>query len=170
VTTWFIDGRVILHDSDPSWPVRFRIEEERIRSALGERASLVEHTGSTSVPGLAAKPIIDITLAVRDSADEDAYVPDLERAGYHLRIREPDWYEHRLLKDSAETVNLHVFTIGSEEIDRMIRFRDILRADPAARAEYEAAKRALAERTWGELQEYADAKTDVVARILAENP
>jgi GrpB-like predicted nucleotidyltransferase (UPF0157 family) len=168
VTTPFSGGRVQLHGYDPAWPDRFLAEERLIRGALGARALLVEHTGSTSVPGLAAKPIIDITLTVRDSAEEATYVPDLEGVGYHLHIREPDWYEHRLLKDAAETVNLHVFTTGSVEVDRMIRFRDILRADPVARAEYESAKRALAERTWGELQEYADAKTDVVARILAE--
>ena len=88
---------------------------------------LLEHTGSTSVPGLAAKPIIDITLAVPDSSDEDAYAPALEAAGYVLRIREPDWHEHRVFKGPDTNVNLHVFSDGCPEIDRMLRFRDWLR-------------------------------------------
>ena len=81
---------------------------------------LLEHTGSTSVPGLAAKPIIDMTLAVPDSADEDAYLPELEAAGYVLRIREPDWFEHRVFKGPDTNVNLHVFSDDCPEIDRML--------------------------------------------------
>ncbi len=72
----------------------------------------VEHVGSTSVPGLAAKPVIDIVLVVSDSADEAGYVPDLEAAGYALQFREPDWYEHRFLRDHDPDVQLHVFTVG----------------------------------------------------------
>ncbi len=120
------------------------------------------------MPGLAAKPIIDITLAVADSADEPAYAPDLERVGYHLHIREPDWYEHRLFRDEAKTVNLHVFTAESEEIDRMIRFRDLLRSSPALRTRYETTKRALARQTWATVQDYADAKSEIITAILAE--
>ncbi|HEY6635176.1 MAG TPA: GrpB family protein [Acidimicrobiia bacterium] len=153
---------------DPRWAEAYRSEESRIYSALGDRALLVEHTGSTAVPGLAAKPVIDITLAVGNSADEPAYAPDLERVGYQLRIREPDWYEHRLFRDEAKTVNLHVFTAGSEEIDRMIRFRDLLRSSPTNRTRYETTKRALAEQSWTTVQDYADAKSEVIAAILAE--
>src|SRR5690242_6759957 len=102
-------GPVVLVDYDPEWPRLFEREETRIRDALGDAALQVEHTGSTSIPGLAAKPIIDVLLVVADSADEAAYVPALERAGYVLRVREPDWSEHRLLKDTNPSVNLHVF-------------------------------------------------------------
>jgi GrpB-like predicted nucleotidyltransferase (UPF0157 family) len=116
---------------------------------------------------LIAKPIIDILLAVADSADESAYVPALEAAGYRLRIREPDWHEHRLLKGSDTDVNLHVFGSGSPEIERMQRFRDRLRSDDADRDRYAAAKRELAARQWRHTQDYADAKTDVVAEIVA---
>lgn len=134
---------------------------------LDDRVVRIEHTGSTSVPGLPAKPIIDIALEVPDSADEPAYVPDLEAAGYPLRIREPDWFEHRLFKGPDTNVNLHVFSAGCEEVDRMILFRDWLRENTADRELYAATKRDLAARDWKYVQQYADAKTAVVQEILA---
>ncbi len=112
---------------DPRWPARFSREERRIRKALGDRVLRLEHVGSTSVPGLVARPIIDILLVVANSADESVYVPPLEAQGYVLRIREPEWHQHHLLKGPDSTVNLHVFSAGSEEVDRMVRFRDRLR-------------------------------------------
>ena len=118
-------------------------------------------------PGLAAKPIIDIVLAVPDSADEPGYVPDLEAAGYVLRVREPDWFEHRLFKGPDTDVNLHVFSAGSTEIDKMLLFRDWLRAHDDERYAYLAVKRELAQRTWRHVQHYADAKTAIVEQIVA---
>jgi GrpB-like predicted nucleotidyltransferase (UPF0157 family) len=138
-----------------------------VRGVLGERVLQLEHVGSTSVPGLPAKPIIDMLLAVADSSDEAAYVPDMLAAGYVLRIREPEWFEHRLFKGPATDINLHVFSQGCEEIARMLRFRDWLRANPRDRALYLRTKRALAERDWETTQHYADAKTEVVKEILA---
>ena len=162
------DAPITLADYDPAWPQLFAREEARIRAALGERARLVEHAGSTSVPGLAAKPIIDIVLAVPDSAEEAGYVPDLEAAGYVLRIREPDWHEHRMFIRRAKIeVQVHVFTTGSPEIDRMLAFRDRLRTVPADREHYEAAKRELAARRWRYVQHYADAKSEIVEEIVA---
>jgi GrpB-like predicted nucleotidyltransferase (UPF0157 family) len=161
------DGPVDLVEYEEAWPRRFEREAKRIRAALGVRALEVEHAGSTSVPGLAAKPIIDIVLAVPDSSDEDAYVPALEAAGYTLRIREPDWYEHRVLKKADPSVNLHVFSAGCEEIDRMLAFRDHLRRSEADRELYEQTKRELAAREWAYMQDYADAKTEVVEEIIA---
>jgi GrpB-like predicted nucleotidyltransferase (UPF0157 family) len=160
------DGPIVLTEYDPRWELRFEREAHRIRAALGVRALLLEHAGSTAVPGLAAKPIIDIVLAVPDSSDEDTYVPALEAAGYVLRIREPDWYEHRVLKKTEPNVNLHVFTEGCVEIDRMLAFRDHLRADAADRELYERTKRDLAAREWAYVQDYADAKTEVVEEII----
>lgn len=162
-----LDGRVTLADYDPTWPRLYEREAARIRAALGDRARLLEHVGSTSVPGLAAKPKIDILLAVANSADEPAYVPVLEAAGYVLRIREPEWHEHRMFKGPDTDVNLHVFTVGDGEIARMLRFRDHLRANDADRRLYEATKRALAAQTWAYVQHYADAKGEVVAQIMA---
>jgi GrpB-like predicted nucleotidyltransferase (UPF0157 family) len=161
------DGPIELVDYDEAWPTRFEREAKRIRVALGVRALLVEHAGSTSVPGIVAKPIIDIVLAVPDSANEDDYVPALEAERYELRIREPDWYEHRVLKKSDPSVNLHVFSAGCEEIDRMLAFRDHLRASEADRELYERTKRELAAREWAYVQDYADAKTEVVEEIIA---
>ncbi len=156
-----------LVDYDPAWPGLFEREAERIRAALGENVRGLEHTGSTSVPGLSAKPIIDMTLAVPDSADEDAYVPALEAAGYVLRIREPDWFEHRVFRGPDTKVNLHVFSEGCPEVDRMVGFRDWLRTHPADRELYERTKRGLAAKEWRYVQDYADAKTAVVEEIVA---
>ncbi|MBC6466018.1 GrpB family protein [Actinomadura alba] len=158
---------VVLAEYDPEWPRLFAREAARIGSVLGGRALRVEHVGSTSVPGLAAKPIIDILLVVPDSADEPSYVPALEAAGYVLRIREPDWFEHRILKGPDTDVNLHVFGAGSTEIDRMLRFRDRLRDSDADRDHYARTKRELSQRTWRHVQHYADAKTAVVREIMA---
>ncbi|PRY34730.1 GrpB family protein [Umezawaea tangerina] len=161
-----LDSTVTLVEYDPAWPGLFRREEERIRAVLGPVAVVVEHIGSTSVPGLAAKPIVDVVLGVPDSADEDAYLPALEAAGYVLRIREPEADEHRLFKGPDTDVNLHVYTAGHPEIGRCLRFRDRLRSVDAERELYEATKRGLAARTWSYVQEYADAKTEVVEGIL----
>jgi len=158
---------VVLVDYDPEWPSLYAREEMRIRDALGDRAIEVEHAGSTSVPGLPAKPIVDIVLVVADSSDEGAYVSSLEAAGYVLRIREPDWYEHRLFKGPDTNVNLHTFSEGCEEIDRMLLFRDWLRTNVEDRERYELAKRELAAREWKYVQNYADAKTGVVREIMA---
>jgi len=126
----------------------------------------LEHVGSTSVPGLAAKPLIDLLLVVENTADEAAYVPALEAAGYALHIREPDWYEHRLFKGPDTDSNLHLFSAGCPEIDRMLLFRDWLRAHPDDRQRYERTKRELAHRDWTYVQHYADAKTVVVEEII----
>jgi len=161
-----VDGPVELVEYDPAWPGLFEREAERIRGALGESARLVAHVGSTSVPGLAAKPIVDIVLAVPDSSQEPRYMPALEAAGYVLRIREPEWYEHRVFRGPDTNVNLHVFSDGCEEIDRMLAFRDHLRSNEADRRLYEQTKRDLAAGEWTFIQDYADAKTAVVEEIV----
>jgi GrpB-like predicted nucleotidyltransferase (UPF0157 family) len=159
-------GPIELQSYDRRWPGRYGLEAGRIRAALGDRVVRIEHVGSTSVPGLPAKPIIDIVLEVPDSADEAAYVPQLEAAGYVLRIREPGWFEHRLFKAPGEDVNVHVFPARCPETDRMLRFRDWLRANGADRRLYARTKRELAARDWKYLQQYADAKGEVVAEIM----
>jgi GrpB-like predicted nucleotidyltransferase (UPF0157 family) len=158
---------ITLAEYNPQWPALFGHEAARIRAVLGDAAVGVEHVGSTSVPGLAAKPIIDILLAVPDSADAQAYAPALEAAGYVLRIREPGWFEHRLFTGPDTAINLHVFTVGAAEIDRMLLFRDWLRANDADRDAYLQVKRDLARRTWRHVQHYADSKTAIVQQIMA---
>jgi GrpB-like predicted nucleotidyltransferase (UPF0157 family) len=161
------DGPVRLAEPDPTWSGQYAGEEQRIRAALGSRALQVEHVGSTSVPGLAAKPVIDIVLAVSDPADESGYVPDLEAAGYVLHLREPDWYEHRFLHSDGRDVQIHVLPVGCAEIDRMLLFRDRLRTRPDERELYERTKRELAGRRWDYIQDYADAKSEVVEGIIS---
>jgi GrpB-like predicted nucleotidyltransferase (UPF0157 family) len=156
-----------IREYDPEWPALYAREEARIRLILGDRAVRIEHAGSTSVPGLPAKPIVDIVLEVLDSAAEDAYIPDLEAAGYRLSIREPEWFEHRLCKGPDTNINLHIFSAGCEEVGAMLRFRDHLRSNDSDRELYAAAKRELAARDWTYVQQYADAKTAVVRDILA---
>lgn len=164
-----LSGPVEIVGYDPAWPELYAREAARVRSALGRRALRIEHVGSTSVPGLAAKPIVDMLLEVTDSAAEASYVPALAAAGYTLRIREPEWYEHRMLKGAVEgrPVHLHVFTAGCAESARMLRFRDWLRNHDGDRALYESAKRELARQEWKYMQNYADAKTRVVEEIMA---
>ena len=155
-------------DYDPQWPELFiRREAARIKGVLDDTAIRIEHVGSTSVPCLAAKPIIDIVMEVTDSSDESSYVTPLEPHGYALRVREPDWFEHRLLNGPDTSVNLHVFTVGCLEVDRMLKFRDHLRANWSDRKLYEATKRELASRDWAYIQNDADAKTEVVEEIIA---
>lgn len=162
-----LDRPITLAVYDSAWPVLYEREAARIRAALADRALLIEHVGSTSVPGLAAKPHIDVLLAVADSSDEASYVPALEDAGYVLHIREPGWHEHRAFTGLETDLNLHVFSEGCVEIERMLRFRDHLRRNKTDRLLYERTKRELAQRTWKYGQHYADAKTTIVEEILA---
>ena len=160
------NATITLVEYDERWPDLFEKEAKRIRSILGNKVLLLEHVGSTSVPGLCAKPIIDILLVVENSADELSYVPVLEDAGYILRIREPEWFEHRMFKGPDTDIHLHVFSKGATEIERMLRFRDWLRSNENDRNKYAQIKRSLAKKKWRHVQHYADAKTSIIQEIL----
>jgi GrpB-like predicted nucleotidyltransferase (UPF0157 family) len=160
------NSSITIVDYDPAWQVLFQREADRVRAALGDRALRIEHVGSTSVPALAAKPIIDMVLVVADTANEEAYVPALEAAGYVLRIRETDFHQHRMFKGPDTNINLHCYSDGCPEIERMLVFRDWLRVHQSDRVLYERTKRELAAKTWKYVQDYADAKTAVVHEIL----
>ncbi len=147
---------------DPSWPERFDEECARILAALGPVALRLEHVGSTAVPELAAKPIVDVMVTVRDPDDESAYRSPLERAGYHLRVRESG---HRMFRTPAKDVHVHIWMAGGEDEDRHVLFRDWLRANPADRQEYERLKRELAGR-WRDVNYYARAKGPFITRIV----
>jgi GrpB-like predicted nucleotidyltransferase (UPF0157 family) len=162
----FLSRPIEIVEYDSEWPRLYAREEERIRSLLGDRVVRIEHAGSTSVPGLPAKPIVDIVLEVPNSADEPSYVPDLEAAGSRVVIREPEWLEHRVFKGPDTNVNLHTFTAGCEEVDAMLLFRDHLRESAEDRELYERTKRELAAYPWKYVQQYADAKTTVVQEIM----
>jgi GrpB-like predicted nucleotidyltransferase (UPF0157 family) len=160
-------GLIEIRDYEPAWPRWYAREAGRIRRVLGDRVVRLEHAGSTAVPGLPAKPVLDMVLEVLDSADESAYVPPLVAAGYALSIREPDWLQHRLFKGPDIDINLHTFSAGCVETGRMLLFRDWLRANAADRVRYASAKRELAKRDWVNVQQYADAKTEVITEIMA---
>src|ERR1700733_12984401 len=158
--------KIRIAEYDAAWPALFHEEEVRIRAALGECALMIEHAGSTSVPGLAAKPVIDIVLVVQSSAYENAYLAALENGGYVLRIREPEWHEHRMFNRPGVAVNLHVFSRGCPEIGRVIQFRDWLRGNAVDRELYARTKLDLARREWDSIDDYANAKTQVIAEIF----
>lgn len=162
-----LNRQIELSEYDPTWPDLFDREAARIHAALGEAVVQLEHVGSTSIPGIVAKPRIDILLIVPDSSNEAAYVAPMETAGYVLRIREADWHEHRLFKGPDTDTNIHVFSPGCSEIERLVGFRDWLRSHAPDRELYAAAKRDLAARTWHWVQDYADAKTAVVEEIIS---
>jgi len=162
-----LSGPILLAAYNPTWADRFQHEAQIIRNALGEQALRIEHVGSTSIPGLAAKPIIDIVLVVADAAKETEYVTALEGAGYKLHIREPGWYEHRMFKGPENEVNLHVFSMGCPEVTRMLAFRDWLRTNEADRELYAQSKRTLAQQEWNYTQDYADAKAPVIEEIMS---
>jgi GrpB-like predicted nucleotidyltransferase (UPF0157 family) len=160
-------GPIHLVAPDAMWPRQYAEVAARIMQALGPVAAVVEHVGSTSVPGLAAKPFIDVLLLVPDPGEESAYVPGLEEAGFLLHVREPDWHQHRFFRAHDPEVQIHVFAVGSEEAERMLLFRHWLRANRDERALYEETKRRLAARSWTRVQDYADAKSEVVEEIIA---
>jgi GrpB-like predicted nucleotidyltransferase (UPF0157 family) len=154
---------IVIAEYDPAWPERFAVEASRLRHALGARALRIEHIGSTSVPGLAAKPIIDVLVAVENLDDESTLRPPLEAAGYVLRVREPG---HLMFRTPARDVHIHLWRESDPEVGRHLRFRDRLRASAADRAAYEQLKRRLAAREWGDVNEYADAKTGLIGEII----
>ncbi|GAA3806671.1 GrpB family protein [Nocardioides panacisoli] len=153
---------LVLEDYDPAWPAAYAEHEQRIRRALGPTAAQVEHIGSTSVPGLAAKPIIDVLVTVEDITAEEDYLDQLLAAGYELRVREPG---HRLVRTPARDVHVHVLEVGDGAAADYLLFRDRLRSHPEDRAFYERTKRLLVEQDWADMNAYAEAKTDVIAGI-----
>jgi len=153
---------------DDGWPARFEAVAALVRAALGDAAIAVEHVGSTSVPGLAAKPTIDVDLTVTDPSDEAAYVPALEAAGFRLVIREPDWHQHRCLKLADPDTNLHVFGPDCPEVIRHRMFRQWLLDHPDDRDLYRRAKLTAAAETTahaGTVTDYNKRKESVLRAI-----
>jgi GrpB-like predicted nucleotidyltransferase (UPF0157 family) len=157
---------IVIEDYDPAWPGRFDAIRAGLEETLGELVVGVEHVGSTSVPGLAAKPVIDIDLLIEDTGDESRYLPALERAGYRLVLREPWWHGHRMLVGPAEDINLHVWPKDAPEPVRHRLFRDWLRSHPADRDRYAAAKRRLASDTVDRAGDYSLSKNEVIDQIF----
>jgi GrpB-like predicted nucleotidyltransferase (UPF0157 family) len=154
---------IVVLDYDPAWPARFEHVRARVHGALGEGALSVEHIGSTSVPGLAAKPIIDVLVVVSDVDDEPSFATALEDAGFVLRVREPG---HRMFRTPAKDVHIHVYGSGDQAVRNYLAFRDRLRVDDVDRTLYAKVKQDLAQRPWSDMNHYADAKTEVITQIL----
>ncbi|KHN96119.1 GrpB domain protein [Metarhizium album ARSEF 1941] len=158
-------------EPDPSWPRQFEQLRARIKNALGGTALAIAHTGSTSVPGLPAKNIIDIDLTVKDVGDEDSYVPQLESAGFTFLLREKPWHGHRLFGMGWDPtpVNLHVFGPDCPEVERHRIFREWLVKNARDRERYAETKResAAESRRRGEsMMEYNTRKEKVLREIL----
>ena len=155
----------MIADYDPSWPSRFARERERILATLGPLALRIEHIGSTSVAGLAAKPIIDVLVTVKDPEDDTALLPAFEAAGYALRVKEP---AHRMFRTPARDVHVHVWAEADPEVARVLAFRTWLRQHPQDCFAYERLKLALALREWDDMNEYANAQSELIATLLAK--
>lgn len=157
------EDRVIeIVDYRAQWAERFEQEKGRIESAVGSAARRLEHVGSTAVPGLAAKPVVDVMVTVDEPEDESSYLPALEQAGFILRVREPG---HRMFRTPERDVHVHVWRAGSDDEQRHVVFRDRLRSSAEDRAEYEQKKRNLATQ-FRDMNDYADAKSEVIERIV----
>jgi GrpB-like predicted nucleotidyltransferase (UPF0157 family) len=157
---------VVIVPYDPAWAIRFAHEAEKIASALGPVALGIEHIGSTSVPGLPAKPIVDILVMVHGPENEERYVPPLVAAGYELRVREPEFNEHRMLRTPTRDVHVHMFAPDAPNVLEYRLLREWLKQSPDDRTLYAETKRALARHDWDDMNDYAMAKTDVIHAIL----
>ena len=155
---------------NPSWPSQFAVFKDRINTALGDKALAVHHCGSTSIPDLPAKDVIDIDLVVPDSTDEASYVPLLEAAGFHFLVREPHWHEHRFFcAYEPMLANLHVWSPDSPEVERHRIFREWLLRNDEDRALYVRVKEEAARQTretGGVTMDYNKRKEDVIREVL----
>ena len=155
---------IVMIDYDLGWPARFETERTRVRQALGASAMRIEHIGSTAVPGLAAKPIIDLLVTIEDPDDGAAAEAALESVGHELRVREPG---HRMFRTPQRDVHVHIWRDTNPDVTRHLRFRDRLRQSPEDRQADEQLKRQLATRDWADMNEYAEAKGPLIEAILA---
>ncbi len=157
------ERELILVDHTPTWATRFAGERVRIQEALGDVARRVEHVGSTAVPGLAAKPTVDILVAVDDPDNEGGYLDAMEGTGYDLRVREAG---HRMFRTPERDVHVHLWKAGSDDERRHLLFRDWLRHAPDDRALYESVKRRFVGESFTDMNYYARAKGPVIEEIM----
>jgi GrpB-like predicted nucleotidyltransferase (UPF0157 family) len=165
-----LDMPVYLVPPDPSWPEQFRAERDRIRACLGNAALGIEHIGSTAVPGLAAKPIIDVMVSIDSIGNAGVHIERLRALDYHyFPYAEDRWPERRwFMKPNpwARTHHLHLTEKGSRFEREHLAFRDVLRSEPKVAAEYDALKHDLAVRFPGDREAYTTGKSEFVERIV----
>ncbi|WP_209008818.1 GrpB family protein [Pseudovibrio japonicus] len=153
---------------NPRWPEIYEVHKEKVSKAFSGIEHRTEHIGSTSVNGLAAKPIVDMLVVISDPGNEKLYREAMENQGYQLRVREPDFDEHRMFRTFEQDVHIHVFPEGSKEVERYLLFRDHLRRHADVRSGYEALKRKQSEKNWSDMNAYAEAKTEFIETIICE--
>ena len=153
---------VSIVEYDPSWPDRYRDWRDRLAAGLGPVARRIDHVGSTSVPGLAAKPTIDIQISVEHLDDEDAYAPTLVKLGLVLRSRDDLHRFFRPPRDRVRDVHVHVCQAGGAWEREHLLFRDHLRTHAEARTQYAAAKQDAVARWGNDRIAYGEAKSDVI--------
>lgn len=165
-----VEEAITIVQPDPTWPARFQVLKDKIETALGSSVVSIEHVGSTSVPDLPAKNIIDIDLVVPDIEDELAFVPALEAAGFQFLLREPSWHKHRLFCSyKPDNSNLHVWGPGCPEVVRHKLFRDWLRQHPDDCVAYAQMKResaAATTETGGNMMDYTERKNSFIEGLL----
>ena len=148
----------------PDWPKRFEKEKQKIQAALGRYVEYIDHIGSTAVPGLSAKPIIDIQVSVADPDDESKLLLQMQKQGYVLRVREKG---RRMFRTPELDVHIHVCKVSSDWERRHLLFRDWLRHDSADRKAYQKLKERLAKEDWRTMNHYAGAKSDLIREITS---
>lgn len=166
--------KMAIVEPNPAWPQRFLDTKARIEAVLGSTAVAILHAGSTSVPGLPAKDVIDVDLVVKDIKDEDSYVEAIERVGFLFLLREADWHQHRFFVDEGDRpgaypINLHVFGSDCPEVERHRIFREWLSKSPKDLQLYATVKRecaAASEAAAESMQEYTLRKEKTVREIL----
>jgi GrpB-like predicted nucleotidyltransferase (UPF0157 family) len=156
-------GPIRLVAYDPEWPAQYDRIRDRLQGALGPRARTIEHIGSTAVPGLLAKPIIDVLVTVDDVEDETAYASAITQLGYDLRVREPG---HRMFRPASLDAHIHVWNEGSREQRDYLLLRDWLRDSADDRAAYARLKLGLADEDWPDVNYYAEAKGGLIGELL----
>ena len=161
---------VTVVEYDPRWPERYEREEERLLDAIGGRVERIEHVGSTAVPGLAAKPIVDVTATLADWDQAGECVGPVESLGYEYfpesAERDPEWRYFERRSDDGQAFNLHLRPSRSDHLERNLRLRDYLREHPEAAREYEEIKREAAAEHPDDIEAYSEAKTDFIESVL----
>jgi GrpB-like predicted nucleotidyltransferase (UPF0157 family) len=166
-----IDDDVQIVDYEPSWPARFTEEADRIRHLIGDPSIEIEHHGSTAVPGLAAKPVIDMLVGVPSIEVAERYAAALVDNGYeHVDRRYRDLWPERIVlirrERGTRACHVHLMLRGHRNSTRVLAFRDYLRTHPDVAAEYEAVKRSLAAKHEADRHAYMTAKGDFIARVV----
>ena len=173
-----VSDTIYLADYHPRWPQLFEEERARLHAAIGEWAADIQHVGSTSIPGIAAKPIIDIAVHLRSLVDALYCITPLMELGYeclgefgipgriYFRKRTDQPIRGQSHDGIGRTHQIHMYELTNEQYEKQIVFRDYLRAHPDARKGYETLKRQLAERHARDVEAYAMAKSDFVQSIL----